>query len=94
MKNIQTLGSYPRVEKAIEHEGDSDTNGLKRTLNDGISLEPKWQQVSFGVQNFSEYSNRSQQRSGLNDLDFFYDFLFLQSPFQIFEDYTKCANYN
>ena len=51
------------------------------TLADGLSVNSKWQQVSSGVQDSSEYSDRSQQCCNLDDLDSSSDFQFYQSSF-------------
>ena len=53
-------------------------------LNGGLSQELKSQQVSPGLQDFSEYSSQSQQCCGFYDLDSF-NFQFLQCIFFFFK---------
>ena len=47
----------------------------------GLSLESGWEQISSGLQDSPEYSSRTLQCCGLDDLDSSSDFQFLQSPF-------------
>ena len=47
-----------------------------------LSLESKWQQVSSGLHDSSQYSDRSQQCCNLNGLNSSSDFQFLQSPLE------------
>ena len=63
---------------------------FKPTLDDRLSQETKWQQVSSGLQNSFQYVSQSQQRCSLDDLDSSSNFLLLS--FQAFWDRSKYIN--
>ena len=59
------------------------------------SLMGAWVTASLhGYQDSSEYSSWSYQYCGLDGLDSFSDFWFLQSFFQAFGDCSKCTDCN
>ena len=63
-------------------------------LADDFPLGFEWQQVSSSLQDFSQYSRRSQQCCSLDSLHPFCYFQVLQSLYQSFGDCTKNTNYN
>ena len=63
-------------------------------LADGLSLDSERQQVSYGLQDSSQYSGRFRNCCCLNGLDSFPDFLLFQFPFETFGNRSKCANNN
>ena len=50
--------------------------------------------VSSGLQDPSQYSDRFLRCYGLDELDSSFDLQLFQSPFKVFADCSKCANYN
>ena len=63
-------------------------------LAGGFLLESEWQQVSSCLQDFSQYSSRSQQCCCLDGLNFSTDFQFLQSLLQAPGDRSEFTKYN
>ena len=63
-------------------------------LTHGLSSEFDWQQISSGLQDSFQYSNRSHQCFGLDGISISSDFQIFQPPFQYFEDRSKCTIYN
>ena len=57
-------------------------------LADGLSLESKWQQVSSGLPDTSQYYGRFQQCCSQDRLDSSW------FPILPFEDFSRCTNYN
>ena len=60
----------------------------------GFSLQPEWQQVSSGLQDFSQYSSWSQDCCSLDGLHSSSDFQIFHSSFQVSEDRSKNTNNN
>ena len=63
-------------------------------LADGFPQEFNWQQVSSNLQEYSQYSGRSQQCCSLDSLHPSCYFQVLQSLYQSFDDCTKSTSYN
>ena len=60
---------------------------------DGFPLESEWQQVSSSLEDFSQYSGRSQQCCSLDGLHSSSYFQVLQFLCQFFDDCNEYANY-
>ena len=63
-------------------------------LTDVHSLEFEWQQISWSVQDSSQYSGQSYQYCSLGVLHLCSYFRFLQFLYQSFGDCTEHTNYN
>ena len=57
-------------------------------LASGLSQESEWQQVSSGIQDFPQYSDRSQHFCNVDGLYSSSDLLLFQFPFHFFGNHA------